>query len=94
MVAIGPAVADGGRNSRTASLTLFPRFEFRFACWCNAEYKITCRYARLTLGGEAADATHALEQRLATVFVPAKGLLLQLTAEHCYAGLRPTGANT
>lgn len=69
------------------SLTFTPRFNFRFARWCNTEYKLTYRRTQLAIDNRSADIHHDFNQRLSLNLVPAKNLVIQLTGEHYYTQL-------
>lgn len=68
-----------------SSLTFTPRFNFRFARWCNTEYMLTYRRTRLSVDGHAPDVRHDFNQRLSLNLVPAKNLVIQFAGEHYYA---------
>lgn len=75
---------------RTTSLSVAPRFNFRFARWCNTEYGLTYRLTRLALSDRPASSQHAFNQHLSLNLSIAKKLVLQLAGEHYYARLSST----
>lgn len=72
---------------QTSTLTVAPRFNFRFAAWINTEYRLAYRYTTLAIRRRSPDARHHFDQRLTVNVIPAKQWIIQLTGEHYYSQL-------
>jgi hypothetical protein len=70
-----------------STLTVAPRFNFRFAAWVNTEYRLEYRYTTLSIRGREPDGRHDFNQRLTVNLVPSKKWVIQFTAEHYYSQL-------
>ncbi len=70
-----------------STLTVAPRFNFRFAAWVNTEYRLEYRYTTLSIRGRKPDGRHNFNQRLTVNLVPSKKWVIQFTAEHYYSQL-------
>lgn len=69
------------------SLTFTPRFNIRFARWCNLEYELTYRRTRLTVDDLSPEVHHSFNQQLSINLLPVKKLILSITGEHYYTQL-------
>ena len=70
-----------------STLTVAPRFNFRFAAWVNTEYRLEYRYTTLSIRGREPDGRHDFNQRLTVNLVPSKKWVIQFSAEHYYSQL-------
>lgn len=70
-----------------STLTVAPRFNFRFAAWVNTEYRLEYRYTTLSIRGREPNGRHDFNQRLTVNLVPSKKWVIQFTAEHYYSQL-------
>ena len=74
-------------SCENSTLTVAPRFNFRFAAWVNTEYRLEYRYTTLSIRGREPDGRHDFNQRLTVNLVPSKKWVIQFTAEHYYSQL-------